>query len=342
MRHTDFHPDARIGDLIVEVKRGGQAAGWMRGAAIQVAVALATDPKLQALLVLAEPKMTDSRLAQELSELRKVLRPEIGARLFVTSVRDGIVSQLPQELGGGLEEFVLQRVAHETRLQGAKRGTAWFSVLEVLVHHWLKGSPPTSIADLMSTTGLSYPSVAAAIERLRHVVGRSSDRRVDLLRFPRDEWEQLLSASEDVRETIRFADRSGKPRAIETLVRRFEALGRTDVALGGVLGATHHLPSLDVIGTPRLDVSIHAPHGTPDMGIVALLDAALERTSRREESAAVVLHVVRRRNPLFEHGADGQTWADPTECLLDLQEARLESQAQQFIHELAARHGRRA
>ena len=341
MRQTEFQPDARVGNLIVEVKRGEQAAGWMRGAVMQVAGALAAEPDLRALLVLAEPKMTDARLTQELDEMREVLRPGIGSRLFVTSVRDGIVSRLPKELGGGLEELVLNLVAREARLQGAKRGTAWFSVLEVLVHHWLNGSPPTSIAALMSTTGLSYPSVAAAIERLRHVVRRGSNRSVELLRFPREEWEQLASASDSVRETMRFADRTGKPRAIEALVRRLAALDRTDIAIGGILGATHHLPNLDIVGTPRLDLSVHAPHGTPDISVVSHLDAALERTSLREEPAVVVLHVVRRRDALFGRNVGGSVWADPTECLLDLQEAKLEAQAQQFIRELAARNGRR-
>ena len=341
MRTDEHPPDARIGNLILEVRRGGQAAGWLRGAAMQVAKALCADASLRALLVLAEPKMTDARLARELGDLREVLRPEIGSRLFVASIRDGVVSMLPKELGDGLDEVVLERVARGARLQGAKRGTAWFSVLEVLVHHWLKGSPPTSIAELMNATGLSYPSVAAAVERLRHVVRRSSDRSVELVRFPRDEWAQLASAGEDVRETIRFADRSGKPRAIESLLRRLAALGRGDVAIGGTLGAARHLPSLDVAGTPRLDLSLHAPLGAPDTEIVARLDAALERTSKRDEPAAVVLHVVRRRVPLFERDADGSTWADATECLLDLQEARLETQAQQFVRELAARHRQR-
>jgi hypothetical protein len=273
--------------------------------------------------------------------MRLVLRPGIGSRLFVASVRAGVVSKLPPELGGGLEELVLKLVAREARLQGAKRGTAWFSVLEVLVHHWLNGSPPTSIARLMSTTGLSYPSVAAAVERLRHVVRRGSDRSVELLRFPREEWEQLAAASVRVRETIRFADRTGKPRSIESLVRRLTALGRPDIAIGGILGATHHLPSLDVVGTPRLDLSVHAPHGAPDLTVVSRLDAALERTSLRDEPAVVVLHVVRRRDPLFDREVGGSAWADPTECLLDLQEAKLEAQARQFIRELAARNGRR-
>ncbi len=341
MRQTKFKPGERVGNLIVEVKRGEQAAGWMRGAAMQVAIALASDPDLRALLVLAEPKMTDARLAQELDDLRIVLRPGIGSRLFVASVRDGVVSELPAELGGGLEDFVLEAVAREARAQRAKRGTAWFSVLQVLVHHWLNGSPPTSISELMGTTGLSYPTVAAAIERLRHVLRRGSDRSVELLRFPREEWEQLAAASDVVRETVRFADRTGKPRAIGYLVRRLTSLHRTDIAIGGILGATHHVPGLDIVGTPRLDLSVHAPQGTPDLTVISRLDAALERTSDRNEPAVVVLHVVRRRDPLFHREVDGSVWADPTECLLDLQEAKLEAQARQFVRELTAANGRR-
>ncbi len=119
------------------------------------------------------------------------------------------------------------------------------------------------------------------------------------------------------------------------------SLGRADVATGGILGAAHHLPSLDVVGTPRLDLCVHEPLGTPDTGFISRLDAALERASEREESPAVVLHVVRRRDAFFERDGAGRTWADPSECLLDLQESRLGAQAQQFLREMAARHGRR-
>ncbi len=343
MRHAPptYTPDARFGDVLIEVKQGSQAAGWMRGAMLQLAAAIANEPELRALLVLVEPKMSEGRLGDEMDAMRRAIRPEIASRLFVTSIRDGMLAPLPLGLGVGIEEFVRAVALHEVSPPRTRSGGSWFTVLQVLVHQWLVGSEPTPIAMLMSTTGLSHPSISQALARLAHVVRRSSDRSVELVGFPHQEWSQLVASSESVRGTLRFADRSGKPRSVDALVRKLTSLGREDIAVGGILGATHHVPDLDIVGTPQLVLSIHVPRGVPDTGFVSRLDPALELTTRRDEAAALVIHVVRRARALFEHEGPGRSWADPSECLLDLQEARLQAQAQQFLHEIATRHGRR-
>jgi hypothetical protein len=56
-----------------------------------------------------------------------------------------------------------------------------------------------------------------------------------------------------------------------------------------------------------------------------------------DETAHLVLHFVRHANPLFRPGDDGLDLADPVECLLDLHEARLESQAHDFLEFLVAK-----
>ena len=71
------------------------------------------------------------------------------------------------------------------------------------------------------------------------------------------------------------------------------------------------------------------------------MNPSLERTSPREEPAVLVVHVVRRAEAHFERESPGRSWVDPPECLLDLQEARLTPQAEQFLSELCARHQRR-
>ena len=68
-----------------------------------------------------------------------------------------------------------------------------------------------------------------------------------------------------------------------------------------------------------------------DLSFVRELDPALKKSEGREGAARVVIHIVRRADPLFEQTGDGTLWADPVECLLDLQESRFEVQAQKFI-----------
>jgi hypothetical protein len=69
-----------------------------------------------------------------------------------------------------------------------------------------------------------------------------------------------------------------------------------------------------------------------DWSFVERLDPELEKTERRDEPAALAVHLVRRKVPLFQPGEGGMQWADPVECLLDLHEAHLEAQAKELLH----------
>jgi hypothetical protein len=49
-----------------------------------------------------------------------------------------------------------------------------------------------------------------------------------------------------------------RPRSPEVLLQRLSELNRSDIAVGGVLGARHYFPGLDLVGTPRLDLVVHS------------------------------------------------------------------------------------
>lgn len=187
---------------------------------------------------------------------------------------------------------------------------------------------------LMDMAGCSYPTVASALRMVRHCLVRHSDRKVELERFPKEEWARMVAVSEKARGTVRFADRSGQPRSAESLLRRLQRLERADIAVGGVVGAKHYHPALDLVGIPRLDLSLHCWRNEANWSFVERLDPGLARTDRRDEPASLVVHLVRRKKSLFEQGTDGLLYADRVECLLDLHEARLESQAQELLEAL--------
>jgi hypothetical protein len=168
-------------------------------------------------------------------------------------------------------------------------------------------------------------------------ITRRPDRRLELREFPRHEWSRLLTISDEARSTMRFADRAGQPRSASSLVERLQELRPRGVAIGGVLGARHFHPEFDLMGLPRLDVSVHCPERQADVAFVRRLDPALDATSDPAEPARLVVHFVRHREPLFEPEPGALPWADPAECLLDLHEARLEPQAAEFVRALAAR-----
>jgi len=70
------------------------------------------------------------------------------------------------------------------------------------------------------------------------------------------------------------------------------------------------------------------------------LDPALEKATRRDESPTLVIHTIRRAESLFQPVENDLPWADPVECLLDLHEARLESQALEFLQSFSATKNR--
>jgi hypothetical protein len=165
------------------------------------------------------------------------------------------------------------------------------------------------------------------------------DRSVSLRDAQPRDLQRLLSLSDHARATMRFADRSGQPRAPESHLRRLEKLATlrplTGIAIGGVIGARHYLPALDLVGTPRLDLSIHHGAHINPTSIAAQIDPALVVQPDPDLPADLVIHTIRHADPLFAPGSGPLPIADRVECLLDLYEARLELQATQFLNELS-------
>ena len=202
--------------------------------------------------------------------------------------------------------------------------------------HWFRQSGPLTSKTLGELTGLSYPTIATSLERLTQYLATHSDRRVELRRFPEQPWREFVALSEGVRATKRYFDHSGRPRAFETLIDRLRNDGPADTAIGGVLGARHYLPNLDITGIPRLDLTISSSQFLHIDDLMYRLDPAL-KPAERHEPARVAVHVVRQPQPLFTTDSDGRHWADEVDCILDLYEAKLDQQAHELQTALSAR-----
>lgn len=333
-----YEPDGRWQkDLWVKVMSGTHGLRNLRASILGLAYWLTMVPGDRGLLVLVDSRIADERLRQEWRFAEKALHPDVMRRLKVAVARGKQYLGLPAELGedfiGWLDQLVLGHTP------ATKPRESFYAILEILLHQWLLGQGPMTSGWLMKTAGCSHPTVRDALRRLDDCVRRHTDRRVELGHFPRDEWARLVAVSETVRSTARFADRSGQPRSPAALRRRLQRLGRTDLAVGGVWGAKHYQPDLDLVGQPRLELSLHCADQRADFGFVEQLDPALEFTKRRDESPALVVHVVRRAVSLFQPNPDGLPWADPVACLLDLHAAHLETQAREFLHSFPAARG---
>jgi len=339
-----FRADAVMGDTVYEVLVETKDARRLRTTLMDLGRVVCSSEKIRhAVLVLEEPGITESRLQDEWQGAASVIRPEIFSRLTAAIRRSGKWSGILEPPATNEVPLLEEILRHELsrRPAGASRNSeAHYEILRVLVHQWLLGRGPLSIGSLMEISGASHPTVSRSLGRLENSLKRYSDRSVELRIFPRDHWARLVAVSDDVRATVRFVDRSGQARSPESLIRRLRSLGRQDLAVGGVWGGKHYQPSLDLIGNPRLDLSIHVARKAADLSFVESLDPALEKATRHDDSPTLVIHTIRRALSLFQASENDLPWADPVECLLDLHEARLESQALEFLKSFPKTKGR--
>jgi len=333
-----YEPDGRWkNNLWVEVKSETHGFRDLRASFLGLAYWLTTVPNDHGLLVLVDSRIADKRLRQEWQFAKMALHPDVMRRLNVAVAKKHQYIGLPEELGDDFRLWLDQLVLEHS--QSTRPRESFYVILEVLMHQWLLGQGPMTTDWIMKTVGCSYPTVRDALRRLDYCLQRHSDRKVELNRFPREEWARLVAVSDKVRSTTRFVDRSNQPRSPESLLRRLQRLGRNDLAVGGVWGARHYQPDIDLVGNPRLDLCLYCPDKRVDWSFVEQVDPALETTKLRDESPALVVHLIHRAVSLFQTNKDGLPWADPVECLLDLHEAHLETQARDFLNTFPAAKG---
>jgi hypothetical protein len=329
-----FRADAVQGDTIFEVLVEPRDTRKLRAAFMDMARAATADWVAHVVLVLDSPHITQARLREEWEGARSVFKSTLHPKLSVTIRAESNWTGIPASPDAPQRSVLEQILARERdrrnpRMKGGS--SAQYEILRLLMLQWLRGRGPTSTHWLMQMSGSSYPTVAKATRQLDDYLKRYPGGKVELDRFPRNPWARLLVVSDDVRSTVRFADRSGQPRTPESLLRRLHQIKRDDIAIGGIWGAKHYVPDLDIVGNSRLDLCLHSQRRKADYGFVKRLDPALEEIRTAGESASVVVHTLHRPESFFERSAEGPPWADPVECLLDLHEARLESQASEFV-----------
>ena len=334
---TGFRADGLYGDTIIELLSEVRDVRRIRSKFMELAEAVANTP-YRAVLILTKPHVGATRLKTVWEALPKILKPEVLNRLSLVIYGAKETIELPEALALDMKEAIETLIAQEVKdlVPIRKRSTAFYDVLRILMVHWFRQSGPLTSKTLGELTGLSYPTIATSLERLTQYLATHSDRRVELRQFPEQPWREFLALSEGVRATKLYSDRSGRPRAFETLIDRLRKDGSKDTAIGGVLGARHYLPSLDITGTPRLDLTISASQFLHIDELMYRLDPAL-KLAERHEPARVAVHVVRQPQPLFTTDSDGKRWADEVDCILDLYEAKLDQQAHELQTELSAR-----
>lgn len=325
--------DAEIGNRLIEVKIGKASSRNLRAGLLQLAYALEAHPTKVGYLLLSDADITEQRIQKEWQLAANVLRSDIAQRLTLAMEKDGRLGGVLRSIDLDTKQVLLDVLSEERIRSGSRisRSDASFVVLKILLHRWFTRGDAVTSEWLGETCGYSYPTIASALEKLGSAVERDSSRKVRLRGFPQEEYLRLVAMSDRARATERYADTSGQERSPEKHLKRLASLGIKGVGVGGVLGARHYFDDLDIVGVPRLDISVHARDLGTAPDFIHRLDPALKKITDPREPASLVVHHIYHARPLFETRDDGLHWADPVECLLDLHEARLEMQAKQFL-----------
>jgi hypothetical protein len=332
--HADADVDARIGNALIEVKFGVDAIRTLRTSLMQVAYAAGEDPAASGYIVLVDSPISEERLRHEWERAATVLRDDVLHRLTICLQTPARILGIPNDPDTKTQSVLSDVIESERGRMHTIRTDYSFIIQKLLLHRWLTNPEPVTSEWLGRTAGCSYPAVARALNSLGSLVERTSDRRVTLRWFPEDAFARIAATADRARSTTRFADQSGQPRSVVSHLRRLEKLSPPGLAIGGALGANHYDSGLDLVGTPRLDLSLHCPGKKLNLAFIKHLDPALKLVEDPLAPANVIVHAVRHADPLFTPREGGLDWADPVECLFDLHEARLDQQATQFLQTL--------
>ena len=281
-----------------------------------------------AYLVLWEARLAKATMLERWNDLQDLFRSDVSGGLRLVSVWPDNELLVPDDATSRWLARLVRGAAALSR-GPAPRIDRRYEVLRLLALRLFWNEGPIKIKDLQAETGLSHPTVKRDLDRLGKYVERQSDRSVQLARFPLDGWRELIALSPDIRRTAYYADATGKKPNIRRLVNRLRQLELEHVAFGGVIAAREWQPDFDLDGTPRIDLSVHAPDGRRQVGFLEDVDAALEPTDDPARAVIAVHSVVRARSH-FKHHPELGLIADPVETLLDLYELRLDSQAEEF------------
>ncbi len=335
-KKTREFADGQFGKFLIEVKNNISATRTLKKIILDISYELINSNK-EAILLLTDPKITKKRIEIELEKFKKIIRPEIADRLIVIVYENKKFITLGSDLNFDIESELFRFLPQLIKKKGFRLNPTdiYFELLKVMIYQLFNNKGPLTTEWLAKNAiGCSYPPIAKALKNLGNYVKRHSDRRVELSHFPKDEWNKLLVMSDKVRSTINFTDISGQPRTPDLLLGKIRDLKRRDIGIGGVFGSIYYFPDLNISGSHRLDISIHSRNNEFDPEFIEYLDPGLKKTNDPDDPVHLAVHFLRRKEPFFTSDKSGEIWADPVECLLDLHEAHLESQAEEFLNHM--------
>lgn len=275
----------------------------------------------------AQPDLTDAniylhnctlakkRVEMEVDQFKRITHPGIARRIMLHDIR-GMTQQ---------SEILAIEGTSPVRDPSRKPTTAsQEAVLAYLLQRHLQSLPGVSISTIAAETKASLPTIYKVLNAYGHCIEKDpEDKTLRLRNFSKNDWLYWIQRSNQLSSAY-FIDRSGTPRSANRLAKELTRLQCDDLAVGGLMGALHHLPTLDATKSPQLDILVHGTRRT-DMSFVTEIDPGLERYNGRTEMAHVVVHFIDRPASLFVH-QDDQNWGALPDCIANMQKAGLTHQ----------------
>lgn len=346
LQDLDGRWDGTGGPILVEVKKTSSMRD-VRDMVLMMLQALDEEPrKVQAVGVLTETRLSKTRVLDELQAIRSLVRPDLRDRVHcLLHAQDGTFTGSMEHENSEFYSWLQELIASEMRSAGHGSGgakdvfPARHAVVATLVAHrlWAHDPTPMRIGALQRIAGVSYPTVAAALQDLREKRLLEEVGTAVRLRMPEQrELMQIAREHAAVRASEYFVDPTGMetPQRLQKLWLNRQLAGAMSegVRIGGVAGAAHHFEFLDISAPPRLDFAVQGNNSS----FVRRLNAGL--VPRTNPTQKVLLAVHHTWDPFFieslNAGSMGARYATPLECLADLIELGYTREAEEMAHHM--------
>ncbi len=328
--------------------RQTNSARDLRDALLLLAYMLNDMPDMsQAVCVLLNSRLSKERAFDELSKLRGLVHAELAARLHVLPFcRGGRAAKSDLEVPESFLRWLEERVGsggNTTAFQSSTERRGGVSAKQAVVaalYEKAMGQSNNYVVrtrELQRAAGVSYPTVLAALKPLIEE-GIVTYKRgiIDFSGLERSDHLILLRQHANSRMSRYFVDPTGLMRPSD-LEDRLEALRYRDarfarVRVGGVVGASHHFPVLDITSAPRLDLEM----ANFEIDLIRTIDAGLEEQDGNSRFAVLAVHPslngdTRTRTELDQLS---EVNASAYDCLVDLVELGYEREACEMANAL--------
>jgi hypothetical protein len=285
----------------------------LRTLLLDAAYALQAQPDfVDAHIYLHSCTLAKRRVQMEVEQFKSIAQSHIAGRILLHDLRIGAQHKEMLSVGGPFQSSDFFRKP-TTASQEA--------VLAYLLQRHLQFLPGVSISTIVAETKASVPTIYKVLNTYSHCIGKDpEDKTLGLRYFAQNDWLYWIQRTNKL-SSVYFIDRSGSPRSAPRLAKELARLQRDDLAIGGLMGALHHLPALDATSSPQLDILVHGTRRM-DLSFITEMDPGLERFEGRTEMAHVVVHFIDRPVSLFVR-EDGQNWGSLPDCIANLQKAGL-------------------